>query len=80
MCEGSIHVPHRMARETERLVIDRVPDMGPMKGYYPALAREHHTLVCCRGRIDNVIIKQVQFEKGLPVRLTRSGRVSATSR
>jgi len=64
MCEGSIHVPHRLATKTERLVVQKIPDMGNMKGYYPATVRDAK-LVCCRGTIE-AVIKQVRFEKGLP--------------
>ena len=69
MCEGSIHVPHRMAQKIERLVVRKIPGMGNMKGYYPYEAAGNGKLVCCRGTIE-AVLKTVRFEKGLPASLT----------
>ena len=65
MCTGSIHVNHRMARKTERLVLRKIPDYGAIKGYYPAATKSDGALVCCRGTIE-AIIKTVRFEEGCP--------------
>jgi hypothetical protein len=64
MCEGSIHVPHRLATSTERLVVRKIPSYGAMKGYYPYESAGDGKLVCCRGTVG-AILKTVRFEAGL---------------
>jgi len=64
MCEGSIHVPHRLATGRERLVLKEIPRHG-MKGFYPAFARSScPKLVCVRGAVP-VVIHEVRFHKDI---------------
>lgn len=65
MCEGSIHVRHRLATDKEKLVVRTLPDMS-IKGYYPRepeAANGH--LVCVRGNTTKAIIRQVQLLPGM---------------
>jgi hypothetical protein len=73
MCEASIHVPHRRAREQEKLVVQRLPNMGGMVGLYPAyptdltarsVAKDCNKLVCTRGQ-TKAIIKRVRLQQGV---------------
>jgi hypothetical protein len=66
MCEGSMHHPHRMAKKTERLVVQSVPHHDGMKGYFPKGANDagHARLVCVRGEVK-AVIKVVRLEKGV---------------
>jgi hypothetical protein len=68
MCTGSIHVPHRMARETERLVVQKIPDFGNLKGLYPA--RGEAKLVCFIRQ--QAILKTVRFEQGMPASVVKA--------
>ena len=70
MCTGSIHVPHRLAKATERLVVQRIPDMGALKGYYPYEAAGDGKLVCIRSTTE-AVIKLVRFEEGMAPKMMK---------
>lgn len=57
MCEGSIHVAHRLAGESESLELRAIPNYGIM-GFYPVDPKaSDQRLVCMRGRKEVVIEK-----------------------
>lgn len=71
MCQGSIHVPHRMAGKKEQLVLQKVPDHMGLKGYYSVDPdRLNNKLVCVRGTVK-AMMRRVKFELGLPFKLIK---------
>jgi hypothetical protein len=70
MCEGSIHVKHRLATGKEHLVVRKIPGLR-MKGYYPVPTTADDRLVCIRST-TKAIIKQVRFEPGVPPMLIKA--------
>jgi hypothetical protein len=63
MCEGSIHVAHRQAKEQETLVVQTIPHHG-IKGYYPADGQPNSKLVCIRGITKDAVIHELRIMEG----------------
>ena len=65
MCEGSLHVAHRLATDKERLALGKVPGTYYV-GLYPIkqTRRTDNRLVCVRKR-TTAIIKEVKLQRGL---------------
>jgi hypothetical protein len=63
MCEGSIHVAHRLATDKEELVVKNIGSHG-IKGFYPAnpAPTAGSKLVCVRG-VKEIIIHEVKFDR-----------------
>lgn len=59
MCEGSIHVAHRKAKEDEDLVVKEIPGHG-IVGYYPAdPTAKDQKLVCVIAA--SAVIERIEF-------------------
>jgi hypothetical protein len=64
MCEGSIHVAHRVAKATESLTVQTIPNHG-IKGYYPTEG-DTHKLVCTRGITKGAVIHELRASQSVP--------------
>jgi hypothetical protein len=61
MCEHSLHVAHRSAKEQEQLKVQMLPGVPHMRGLYPRDG-DRSKLVCIR-KGTQAVIHEVKFER-----------------